>query len=439
MNRLSLYRAVLGCLTTAALLPALLCAAPAAHADDNDPGGTDTTTAGSEPGAAAPPGLSTVGGELLGRLGTQVQLGAGAPKLPKTTARAWIVADADTGEVLAAHNAHRPQAPASTLKMLFAETLMSRFEPTAAYTALPEHFLDMGPGSSAVGVADGHDYTVDDLWHGVFLASGNDAVYALTALNGGKEKTVREMNERARELQALDTKVVNPDGYDGPGQVSSAYDLTLIARAGLENEQFRAYAATGRFTFPGRGEGKKREGYEIQSTNRLIIGDGDLSPYDGIMGVKNGYTSKAGYTFTGAAERDGRTLLVTAMDPEGDRLAVYRESAALLDWGFAASGKVEPVGELVPAAGQEAAAAPDTTARGGSADPPPVAPGTTTAGAAGREAALVTLIGSGGLLLAASAAYLVIRRRPSPAAAPPGRRFRGRRSPARPPGAAPPA
>ncbi|WP_103500990.1 D-alanyl-D-alanine carboxypeptidase family protein, partial [Streptomyces sp. SM14] len=351
MNRLSRYRAALGVLASAALLPALLCAAPAAHADDNDPGAAaehETAAAqGVEPGAAAPGGLSTIGGELLGRVGTQVLPGKDAPKLPRLTARSWIVADADSGEVLASHNAHRPQAPASTLKMLFAETLMAKFESDAAYEALPEHFTDMGEGSSAVGVADGYSYTVDDLWHGVFLASGNDAVYALTAMNGGKEKTVREMNERARELQALDTKVVNPDGYDGEGQVSSAYDLTLIARAGMSDERFRAYAGTDRFTFPGAGKGKKREGYQIQSTNRLIVGDRDVSPYDGIMGVKNGYTSKAGYTFTGAAERDGRTLLVTAMDTDGDGLTVYREAAALLDWGFAAAGKVEPVGELV--------------------------------------------------------------------------------------------
>ncbi|OEV18384.1 D-alanyl-D-alanine carboxypeptidase, partial [Streptomyces nanshensis] len=77
----------------------------------------------------------------------------------------------------------------------------------------------------------GESYTVHDLWLGVFLRSGNDAVHVLAAMNGGVPKTVREMNEKARALHADDTKVLSPDGYDHEGQVSSAYDLTLFARS----------------------------------------------------------------------------------------------------------------------------------------------------------------------------------------------------------------
>ena len=73
--------------------------------------------------------MSTVGGELLGKSGTQATLGGDAPVLPKgISARSWIVADAESGEVLAAHNAHWRLAPASTLKMLFADTLLPKFD-----------------------------------------------------------------------------------------------------------------------------------------------------------------------------------------------------------------------------------------------------------------------------------------------------------------------
>ena len=208
--------------------------------------------------AAPPSQMSSIGGELLSRPGTQVQPLTGAPQLPEDlSAKSWIVADAESGDVLAAHNAHWPLAPASTIKMLLADTLLPKFDRDELYRARPEHFADMGPGSSAVGIADYQTYTVEDLWHGVFLASGNDAAYALAALNGGKERTVEEMNERAAELQALDTHVINPDGYDAPGQVSSAYDLTLIARSGMRNPDFREYAATPTAQFPGAGSGTR--------------------------------------------------------------------------------------------------------------------------------------------------------------------------------------
>jgi D-alanyl-D-alanine carboxypeptidase (penicillin-binding protein 5/6) len=119
----------------------------------------------------------------------------------------------------------------------------------------------------------------------------------------------------------------------------------------MQNADFRGYVSSPTADFPGAGRGDDRETFEIQSTNRLLVGDEGLDPYPGIAGVKNGYTSRAGYTFTGVAERGDRVLLVTCMDPNGeggDGLEVYRETAALFDWGFRAAGNVEPVGELVP-------------------------------------------------------------------------------------------
>ncbi|HEV7625225.1 MAG TPA: hypothetical protein VGO89_01870, partial [Streptomyces sp.] len=117
---------------------------------------------------------------------------------------------------------------------------------------------------------------------------------------------------------------------------------------------FREYASTARAQFPGeKKKGKKRETYEIQNTNRLLTGDIGMEAYPGIAGVKNGSTTNAGATFTGVAQRGDRVLLVTAMHPDDGQggLEVYKESAKLLDWGFKAADKVEPVGELVAPAG----------------------------------------------------------------------------------------
>ncbi|MFI6849539.1 D-alanyl-D-alanine carboxypeptidase family protein [Kitasatospora sp. NPDC050467] len=304
------------------------------------------------PAAAAQDAASVVGGERLGRPAVQVAPLAGAPALPaELTGRSWLVADAATGEILAARNAHMPLPPASTLKMLFADTVLPKFDRSLEHRVAPAELASLGAGSSLVGIKENLPYRVEDLWRGVFLASGNDAVHVLAHMNGGLAQTVAQMQARAQSLQARDTRVVSPDGYDQDGQVSSAYDLTLFARTGLRNKDFRAYCSTRTARFPG-GVDKttgQRTAFDIANTDRL------LGKYPGLIGVKNGYTTGAGATFTGAAERGGRTLLVTVMHPES-QAKVYDEAASLLDWGFAAAGKVEPVGHLVEEAGVSATA-----------------------------------------------------------------------------------
>ncbi|MFB9514424.1 D-alanyl-D-alanine carboxypeptidase family protein [Streptomyces purpureus] len=388
--------------TAAALLP-LLTAAPA-FASPTKPGGP------AEDKQPKPPAvMSTVGGKLLGKPGTQVNLAPGVPVLPKElSGRSWIVADAETGDVLAAHNAHWRLPPASTLKMLFADALLPRLQKKQTHTVAPAELANLGEGSSLVGIKEKLSYTVHDLWLGVFLKSGNDAVHVLSAMNGGVPKTVKDMNDHAAELQALDTHVVSPDGYDAPGQVSSAYDLTLIARSGMQKPDFREYAATVRAQFPGEQQpGKKRETFEIQNTNRLLTGAYGVTPYKGIAGVKNGNTTHAGATFTGVAERDGKVLLVTVMNPSSkESSAVYKETARLLDWGFAASGKVKPVGELVP---------PKSARTGGDASKGPAKDGDTAlakASTAEKSGGVGIALGiCGGVLVVVAGAVLLVNRK----------------------------
>ncbi|MEU3598291.1 D-alanyl-D-alanine carboxypeptidase [Streptomyces sp. NPDC006798] len=373
-------------------------------ADDGKPG----APARKQP--APPATMSTVGGARLGLPGTQVKLGAGAPVLPSAlSARSWIVADAETGDVLASHNAHWRLPPASTMKMLFADTLLPELPKTDTHKVSWQDTEGVGPGSSAVGVKEGLTYTAHDLWNGVFLVSGNDAVHVLAAMNGGIAKTVQDMQAHAEELQALDTQVVSPDGYDAPGQVSSAYDLTLIARSGLQKKDFRDYAATAKAKFPGKMVDGKRESFEIVNTNRLITGDG-VAPYPGIAGVKNGNTTQAGATFTGVAERNGKVLLVTVMNPDsGERQAVYKETARLFDWGFAAAGKVTPVGELVAprSATPPVGAGPDKhSAQTDRTKKASAGQGQASSGGVGTALAI-----AGGVLVALAAGVFLVNRR----------------------------
>ncbi|HET9380773.1 MAG TPA: D-alanyl-D-alanine carboxypeptidase [Streptomyces sp.] len=280
---------------------------------------------------------------LLHRPGTQVRPDADAPPVPRLSALSWLVADAGSGAVLAAHDAHRGLPPASTLKTLFALTVLPVLPGGIRHTVEEEELRGIGEGSSLVGVAEGVTYRVADLWHGVFLSSGNDAVHVLARLSGGRRSTAARMQAEARALGALDTHVVSPDGYDAPGQVSSAFDLAVFGREGLRNPDFARYCAVVRVTFPGGRQGP----YPIQNTNRLLTGADGVARYPGLIGIKNGYTTKAGHTLVAAAERAGRTLVVTVLHPRsGGPWAVYEEARRLLDWGFAASGRVEPVGSL---------------------------------------------------------------------------------------------
>lgn len=401
--------AVAAALTAALLVPA----SPAAAAH-----GAARAAADPEP----PHRMSTVGGARLGSPGTQLEARSGEkpPALPGgLSARSWIVSDAESGDVLASHNAHWKLPPASTLKMLFADTVMPELPKTLSHKVKSSDLRGMGEGSSLVGVKEGQSYTVQDLWRGVFLRSGNDAVHVLAALHGGVPKTVRDMNAKAKKLRASDTHVVTPDGYDEPGQVSSAYDLTLFARSGMQHADFRDYASTARAQFPGeKHKGKKREAYQIQNTNRLLTGEIGLDPYPGIAGVKNGSTTNAGSTFTGVAQHGDRVLLVTCMHPDEAQggLEVYKEAARLLDWGFSAAGKVKPVGHLAAPAGTDASGKSGAGAgrsrgqAGGTADGHSGAQAGQSSGGVGMALGIT----GGGLVVLAAVAYAVHRRWPMP-------------------------
>lgn len=307
------------------------------------------------PGSATeptPPARRFVDPARLDRPGTQVQPLAGAPAVPSPSALSWVVADADTGEVLAARAAHRRLPPASTLKTLFALTALPQHEASERHTVADEELTGIGEGSSLVGVKEGYTYRVSDLWNGVFLSSGNDAVHVLASMSGGWESMARQMQEKARSLGALDTHVVSPDGYDAPGQVSSAYDLAVFGRAGVRDPEFTRYCSTAYADFPAGSWS-----YGIANTNRLLTGADGVGRYPGLIGVKNGYTSNAGNTLVAAARRGDRTLVVSVMNPQsGGGLAVYEEARELLDWGFEAAGRVRPVGSLLPPTSPEARA-----------------------------------------------------------------------------------
>jgi D-alanyl-D-alanine carboxypeptidase (penicillin-binding protein 5/6) len=277
-------------------------------------------------------GVVTVGGPALASHGLVVDPLPGAPALPKhISAHGWLVADLDTGDILAARDPHGRYLPASTLKTLTAVTLLPRLDPSSVFRATD---ADAEIDGTRVGLVPRFRYTVRDLFTAMLVMSANDAALALAESYGGVPKTLRAMNRVARHLQAYDTVARTPSGLDARGQSTSAYDLALIAKAGLAMPEFRHYIGIVSANFPA----PHRKHYQIYTHDDLLV------QYRGAIGVKDGYTVKARSSFVGAATRGGHTLVVTLLRAKPYS---WHEAARLLDWGFASLGRVWPVGELV--------------------------------------------------------------------------------------------
>jgi serine-type D-Ala-D-Ala carboxypeptidase (penicillin-binding protein 5/6) len=290
---------------------------------------------GGSVGATSASGAGAVGGPRLAGTRQVVDRPADVPAPPKFAATSWVLADLSTGEVIAAKGAHRPGLPASTLKTLTVLTALPVLDPDARVLAQPGDIVD----GTKVGLVPGSGYSVRQLLEGTMLSSGNDAATALARAAGGVRRQVTRMQTEADSLGAFDTVVRNPSGLDAPGQVTSAYDLALIARAAMARPDLRALVATRSARFPGKQTARgPRTGYQIQNHNRL------LANYPGAIGVKNGYTERARWTSVGAADRGGRTYLLTALH-RGD--GSWRSEAAMFDWAFRYGARVRPVGRLV--------------------------------------------------------------------------------------------
>jgi D-alanyl-D-alanine carboxypeptidase (penicillin-binding protein 5/6) len=336
------------------------------------------------------------GGPQLASTGTVVNYPSGhGPRLPSVPASAFVIADAGTGQVLAARDPHGWFRPASTLKVLTAITLIPVLNPDAT-TVASHQAATVDPND--VGLITGKRYKIADLFRALLTISANDAAVALAQATGSFRRGLQLMNAEAHELQADDTVAKEPNGLDARGQHTSAYDEALIARRALAVPAFLKYDRT----LAARFELKPRHWVTLVNQNQM------LTSYPGDIGGKIGWTSAAGATYMAMARRHRVTLIVTILKCRP--LAEFTAAARLLDWGFATDGKVRPVGTLVsplppPGPGKPKKPAP---ARGTGAATAVRHPAAASSGLPGAPIA-----GGIGLLLAAglTAAALLTRRR----------------------------
>ncbi|MBO0830358.1 MAG: D-alanyl-D-alanine carboxypeptidase [Actinobacteria bacterium] len=321
---------------------ALVAAGGGAFAGTRSWQGPDAHTAGHHsrpsPEVALPPtpgspAARVIGGPLMASTGIVVQQPpTGAVALPSVPASAWVIANADTGEVLAARDPHGEFAPASTLKMLTAITLIPRLDPNTRVVASK---LATSQQPNSAELITGRPYLASDLFRAMLMVSANDATVALTQATGSFDKGMALINAEAQQLQAYDVVAKVPNGLPAPGQIVSAYDLALIARQALRMPAFMAYdrTLTTRLVLkPGLAE-------TFANENSL------LTKYPGGIGGKTGWTRTSLATYVGMARRNGVTLIVTLLHCQS--LVEITAAEKLLDWGFAMNGKVTPVGTLV--------------------------------------------------------------------------------------------
>jgi D-alanyl-D-alanine carboxypeptidase (penicillin-binding protein 5/6) len=321
-----------------AAAPAALAVAPPAAAA----GAARTSAPASQPSRAA---RMVVGGPQLAAPGVVVNYPAGKfPRLPKVPASAYVIADAATGQVLAARDPHGEFAPASTLKILTAITLIPRLNPAALVLAT-RRAAAVEPND--VGLIPGRRYEAASLFKALLLISANDAAVALTQATGSFGQGMSLINAEAQHLQAYDVVAKQPNGLPAAGQVVSAYDEALIARQALAIPAFMHYDSM----LAAKFQVKPRHWVTLVNQNAL------LTQYRGGIGGKIGWTVKSKATYIGMARRNGVTLIVTVL--HCTPLAEITTGERLLNWGFAVDGRVRPVGTLVsplrPAAAARAA------------------------------------------------------------------------------------
>ena len=300
----------------------------------------------------------SIGGPLMARRGLVVHEPAtGSRPLPSIPASAWVIANASTGQVLAAQDPHGEFGPASTLKVLTAVTLIPLLNPNGMVVASP---LATSQQPNIAGLITGRAYKVSALFQALLLISANDAAVALTQAAGSFAHGMALINAEARHLQAYDVVAKLPNGLPAAGQVTSAYDEALIARQALALPAFMKYDET----LAARFEVKPHDWETLLNQNYL------LTNYRGGIGGKIGWTVSSEATYVGLARRDGVTLIATVLHCTS--LQEITSAEKLLNWGFAMNGKVTPVGTLVPPlAGGSSGRSTPATAAGGRRTPAP--------------------------------------------------------------------
>lgn len=246
-----------------------------------------------------------------------------AVELP-VEAKAALLMEKETGQVLFAKEEHQRLEPASVTKIM---TLLLTMEAISRGELRYEDTVTVSKNAASMGgsqvyLSEGEQITVEELLKAVCVSSGNDASVALAEqVSGVTELFVQQMNNRAKELGMVDTCFLNPTGLPAEGHVTSAYDIALMSRELiLRHPDLRRFTTIWMDTIRG-GE------FGLSNTNKLI------RFYEGATGLKTGSTDAAGYCISATAERSGMELIAVVLGGETSQQR-FEDAKTLLNYGF---------------------------------------------------------------------------------------------------------
>lgn len=249
-------------------------------------------------------------------------------------ASSWLVADLDTGEVVAMKDPHGRYRPASIIKVLLALTVIKELP---LDQKVPVSAESAGQEGSAAGIGEGGDYTVEDLLTGLLLASGNDCAHALAQALGGDALTLGKVNALAQQLGMQDTRATSYSGLDSTGMSTSAWDMGLAYTAAFADPTFTRIVDTEHYLFPGFGD---LPPFELWNDNLLYLNDPDG------IGGKTGYTDDANHTFVGAVNHDGRRLVAIILDTAAYDHRAWEQAQMLLHEAYGVRSGVDTLQPL---------------------------------------------------------------------------------------------
>lgn len=256
--------------------------------------------------------------EVLGK--PYQQLDISSSLMPDVSLDAGILTTKN-GEVLWSRNATKRHHIASITKVMTAIVVLEHAQPEDEMT-VPR--MSVTVGESTAGLKAGEKLSMKNLLASMLVKSGNDAATAL-AINvaGSLDEFVALMNKKAQDLGMTETHFSNPHGLDSEGQYSCARDVSIMSRYAMQYDTFREIVSDKLYTFT-----DATTTHKLPNTNLL------LWKYPDSIGIKTGWTDKAGYCLSSAANKNGIELYSVVLGTKSE-MARFEESISLLDFGYA--------------------------------------------------------------------------------------------------------
>jgi len=248
---------------------------------------------------------------------------------------AVILIDGDTGQVLYEKNMHKVLRPASITKVMTALLALENGNLDDTIVMTRNALRPIEPTAAIINLVSGEELTLEDALYAMAVVSAADASNGIAEHIGGTVSAfVRSMNQRAKELGALNTNFVNPHGMPDNNHLTTAYDMALISMAAVNTPGFNEIFSTRRYEMPPTN--RRATPRIFRNLNRMMDG---AYEYKDLIAGKTGWTRSSEYTLFAAAERDGRTLVGIAIkSPLIDDK--YEDMTQMFDFGFAEFDKI---------------------------------------------------------------------------------------------------